>query len=217
MTKYLISFPSSAMVFPEEDFQTVSDESHAVVEEAKAAGVYVFAGGINENVAPVRVSADGSVVEASTSRPAASRAATRSSNYPRGRRPRNGPRRSRRRADAIRNFASSCTTHSPDAGDAQGGACMFVALEGMTRRRCPGSSTPSSARAARARSAGIRPRWDREGLLGIDRDEEVAGRFMSRLRRAPKTHVLRDRRSTLAKLHARLFKTDLRRSTRVGE
>ena len=63
MTKYLISFPSSAMVFPEEDFQTVSDESHAVVEEAKAAGVYVFAGGINENVAPVRVSADGSVVE----------------------------------------------------------------------------------------------------------------------------------------------------------
>lgn len=63
MTKYLISFPSSAMVLPDEDFQAVSDESHAVVKEAKAAGVYVFGGGINEDVAPVKVSADGSVVE----------------------------------------------------------------------------------------------------------------------------------------------------------
>lgn len=63
MTKYLISFPSSAMVVSEEDFQTVVDESHAVIEEAKAAGVYVFGGGINEGVAPVKVSADGSVVE----------------------------------------------------------------------------------------------------------------------------------------------------------
>ena len=63
MTKYLISFPSSAMVFPEADFQAVSDAAHAVVEEAKAAGVYIFGGGINENVAPVKVSADGSVFE----------------------------------------------------------------------------------------------------------------------------------------------------------
>lgn len=63
MTKYLISFPSSAMVVPEEDFQAVSDAARRVVEEAKAAGVYVFAGGTNEDVAPVKVSADGSVVE----------------------------------------------------------------------------------------------------------------------------------------------------------
>ena len=63
MTKYLISFPSSAMVVAEEDFQAVSDASHAVVAQAQAAGVYVFGGGINEQVAPVKVSADGSVVE----------------------------------------------------------------------------------------------------------------------------------------------------------
>lgn len=63
MTKYLISFPSSAMVVPEEEFQAVSDDARAVVAEAQAAGVYVFAGGINENVAPVKVSADGSVTE----------------------------------------------------------------------------------------------------------------------------------------------------------
>ena len=63
MTKYLISFPSAAMVIADDDFQAVSDAAHAVVAEAKAAGVYVFGGGINEDVAPVKVSADGSVIE----------------------------------------------------------------------------------------------------------------------------------------------------------
>ena len=36
MTKYLISFPSEAMVVPEEDFEAVVEASHAVIEEAKA-------------------------------------------------------------------------------------------------------------------------------------------------------------------------------------
>ena len=35
MTKYLISFPGDAMVFPEEDLQAVSDASHAIVQVAK--------------------------------------------------------------------------------------------------------------------------------------------------------------------------------------
>ncbi len=61
MTKYLISFPSEAMVVAEDDFPAVVADSHAVIEEAKAAGVYVFGGGINEQVEPVRVSADGAV------------------------------------------------------------------------------------------------------------------------------------------------------------
>ena len=61
MTKYLISFPSHAMVVSDEEFPTVVAESHAVIEEAKAAGVYVFGGGIDEEVQPVLVSADGSV------------------------------------------------------------------------------------------------------------------------------------------------------------
>lgn len=61
MTKYLISFPSDAMVLTEDEFPTVVAESHAVIEEAKAAGVYVFGGGIDEGVEPVLVSADGSV------------------------------------------------------------------------------------------------------------------------------------------------------------
>ena len=42
MSKYLISFPSSAMVFPEGDLPAVSAAARAVVREAKAAGVWVF-------------------------------------------------------------------------------------------------------------------------------------------------------------------------------
>ena len=61
MTKYLISFPSAAMVLTDDEFPIVSADSHAVIEEAKAAGVYVFGGGIDESVAPVLVGADGSV------------------------------------------------------------------------------------------------------------------------------------------------------------
>jgi hypothetical protein len=61
MTKYLISFPSQALVLTDEEFPIVAAEARAVIEEAKAAGVYVFGGGIEETVAPVLVSADGSV------------------------------------------------------------------------------------------------------------------------------------------------------------
>ncbi|MEU9787670.1 YciI family protein [Streptomyces phaeochromogenes] len=63
MTKYLISFPSEAMVVPEEDFAAVVEESHAVFQEAKDAGVYVFGGGLDEDVAPVLVAGDGTVTD----------------------------------------------------------------------------------------------------------------------------------------------------------
>ncbi len=59
MAKYLISFPSAAMVVPEGQWEAVVRDSHAVIEEAKAAGVYVFGGGIDETVPPVLVAADG--------------------------------------------------------------------------------------------------------------------------------------------------------------
>jgi hypothetical protein len=62
MTKYLISFPSSAMDhIADEDFPAVSAASHAVVREAKGAGVWIFGGGINEHVPSVMVSGDGTV------------------------------------------------------------------------------------------------------------------------------------------------------------
>jgi len=61
MTKYLISFPAPAMNIPDEDWAAVGEAAHAVIREAKDAGVYVFSGGINEDVAPLMVAADGSV------------------------------------------------------------------------------------------------------------------------------------------------------------
>ena len=61
MTKYLISFPSAAMIVPDGELQAVSDAAHAVVQEAKDAGVWVFGGGINESIPPVLVDADGTV------------------------------------------------------------------------------------------------------------------------------------------------------------
>jgi len=63
MAKYLISFPSAAMVVPDGEWEAVDRDSHAVIEEAKAAGVYVFGGGIDESVPPVLVSADGTFAE----------------------------------------------------------------------------------------------------------------------------------------------------------
>jgi hypothetical protein len=63
MTKYLISFPSEAMVVPEGDFGSVAAAAHAVIDEAKAAGFYVFGGGIDEGVDPVLVAADGTVTQ----------------------------------------------------------------------------------------------------------------------------------------------------------
>jgi len=61
MAKYLISFPGPAMNVPEEDLLEVAEAAHAVIREAKDAGVYVFGGGINEDVAPLMVAADGTV------------------------------------------------------------------------------------------------------------------------------------------------------------
>jgi hypothetical protein len=61
MAKYLISFPSAAMVVPDGELEAVGRDASAVIDEAKAAGIFVFAGGIDEAVPPVLVSADASI------------------------------------------------------------------------------------------------------------------------------------------------------------
>lgn len=112
MTKYLISFPSEAMVDSEEDFEAVLVASHAVIDEAKAAGVYVFGGGINEGVDPVLVAGDGTVTQG-TSCPTAD---TPFSSCPRGRRRTNGPQRSPWPAAARKKSGSSSTIRQADEG-----------------------------------------------------------------------------------------------------
>ena len=62
MTRYLISFPSAAMNdIPAEELAAVGDAAHAVVQEAMDAGVWVFGGGLAEDVDPVLVSGDGTI------------------------------------------------------------------------------------------------------------------------------------------------------------
>ena len=62
MTRYLISFPSSAMShIPAEELPAVGEAAHAVVREAMDAGVWVFGGGLVESVDPVLVSGDGTI------------------------------------------------------------------------------------------------------------------------------------------------------------
>ncbi|MDR5758399.1 YciI family protein [Caballeronia sp. LZ035] len=61
MTKYLISFPASAMVIDDEDMAAVGEAARSVIRDAKSAGVYVFGGGINAKASPLMVAADGTV------------------------------------------------------------------------------------------------------------------------------------------------------------
>ncbi|MFJ3983117.1 YciI family protein [Streptomyces fungicidicus] len=62
MTRYLISFDDGAMTFPEEELPAVAEASHAVVREARDAGVWVFGGGLESQQASV-VATDGTVTD----------------------------------------------------------------------------------------------------------------------------------------------------------
>ncbi|MBL8386300.1 MAG: transcription initiation protein [Burkholderiales bacterium] len=62
MNHYLISFPSAAMShIADEELPSVSESTRAVIRAAKAAGVYVFGGGMDETVPPVLVTGEGEV------------------------------------------------------------------------------------------------------------------------------------------------------------
>lgn len=63
MTRYLISFPNGAMTFPEEEAPDVARAAHAVVQEAMDAGVFIFGGGLDDDVEPVSVAVDGTVTD----------------------------------------------------------------------------------------------------------------------------------------------------------
>lgn len=61
MPRYLISFPEGAMTFPDGDLPAVAEAAHAVARAAKAAGVWVFGGGLLEHGEATTVDTDGSV------------------------------------------------------------------------------------------------------------------------------------------------------------
>lgn len=61
MPMFLISFPSSAMVLTEDEFPGVAAAANAIVDEIKAAGIYVFAEGLDDQQPATVVSQDGTV------------------------------------------------------------------------------------------------------------------------------------------------------------
>ena len=63
MTRYLISFDDGAMTFPEEDLPAVAEAAHAVAQEAKDAGVWVFGGGLKSQEEVSVVATDGTVTD----------------------------------------------------------------------------------------------------------------------------------------------------------
>ncbi|MFI8524723.1 YciI family protein [Promicromonospora sukumoe] len=62
MPRYLISFDDGAMTFPQEDLPAVAEASHAVVQAAKDAGVWIFGAGLERQQASV-VGTDGAVTD----------------------------------------------------------------------------------------------------------------------------------------------------------
>lgn len=61
MPRYLISFDDGSMDhIPQEDWPAVGEASHAVVRQAKAAGIWIFGGGLLRQQATI-VASDGSV------------------------------------------------------------------------------------------------------------------------------------------------------------
>ena len=62
MKRFIIMFNDGDMQVADDEWQEVADESHAVVREAKEAGVWVFGGGFFED-RPWVVREDGSVTD----------------------------------------------------------------------------------------------------------------------------------------------------------
>lgn len=63
MPRYLISFDDGSMDhIPDADWPEVGEASHAVVQEAKDAGVWIFGGGVERQQATI-VGTDGAVTD----------------------------------------------------------------------------------------------------------------------------------------------------------
>ncbi len=96
MTRYLISFPSDAMDhIPEEEMPEVARAAHAVIDEAKDAGVYIFTAGWRRTWSPSWWLVTGRSAPALIRRPRICLEASPSSTCPHVRLPLSGPPRSR--------------------------------------------------------------------------------------------------------------------------
>jgi hypothetical protein len=63
MARYLIAFDDGDMTFPEEELPDVAKAAHAVVQEAKEAGAWVFGAGLEHHEVVSVVATDGTVTD----------------------------------------------------------------------------------------------------------------------------------------------------------
>jgi hypothetical protein len=63
MTRYMISFDDGAMTFPREELPDVAKAAHAVEQQAKDAGVWVFGAGLEHHDVVSVVAPDGTVTD----------------------------------------------------------------------------------------------------------------------------------------------------------
>lgn len=63
MSRYLISFPTEAMTAAAEELPTIAYDAHRVIAAARAAGVLVASGGIDESFRPFRVDESGHILD----------------------------------------------------------------------------------------------------------------------------------------------------------
>ena len=61
MTLYLISFNDGSMSIPAEEMPEVARAAHAVIDEARDAGVFVFGGGLHDPSETSVVATDGTI------------------------------------------------------------------------------------------------------------------------------------------------------------
>ncbi len=135
MPRYLISFDDGSMDdILDEDWPEVGETSHAVVQEAKDAGVWIFGGGLERQRQP-------SWIPPGQSRTARSRrrrrlsAGSRSSRCPRGRRRWTGLPESPAAAVARKRSGRSCTTPPPENRGCSGTYVVRPFAEGSRSHR----------------------------------------------------------------------------------
>jgi hypothetical protein len=68
VTQYLISFDDGTMIVPAAELPAVADAAHAVIREAKDAGVYVLSGGLAAPAEVRVVGTDGTVSDGPVSK-----------------------------------------------------------------------------------------------------------------------------------------------------
>ena len=63
MARYLISFDDGAMTFPQEELPAVAEAAHAVAQEVRDAGAWIFGGGLHSRETVSVVGTDGTVAD----------------------------------------------------------------------------------------------------------------------------------------------------------